>query len=129
MAERDSKGRFVKGNTPWLKGRKHTEKAKIKMSESQKGLKLGDKNPMWKGGKYSCKGYTLTKFGDKYSRLNRLVMSKHLGRELSKEEVVHHIDFDKSNNELSNLHLFENQSNHMDYHKFLKDIVRDNIYK
>lgn len=36
---------------------------------------------------------------------HRLVMSQHLGRELKKEEVVLHLDGDKSNNDLSNLML------------------------
>ena len=34
---------------------------------------------------------------------HRLVMEKHLGRRLSRNEVVHHIDGDKRNNDLSNL--------------------------
>ncbi len=40
-----------------------------------------------------------------YKFLHRKVMEGALGRELTKEDVVHHIDGDKSNNELENLHL------------------------
>lgn len=32
------------------------------------------------------------------------------------EEVIHHIDGDRSNNELSNLYVFRNHSEHMDFH-------------
>lgn len=40
-----------------------------------------------------------------YVRRHRLVMENHLGRYLEKKEVVHHIDGNKQNNELSNLEL------------------------
>ena len=43
-------------------------------------------------------------------------MEKHIGRELTKEEVVHHIDKDKSNNELDNLMLFPTQRAHVKFH-------------
>jgi hypothetical protein len=36
---------------------------------------------------------------------HRYVMEKHLGRELSSDEIVHHIDEDRSNNDLSNLQI------------------------
>lgn len=47
-----------------------------------------------------------------------LVMEKHLGRFLTKVEVVHHIDSNKLNNELYNLQLFPNKSEHMRWHTF-----------
>ena len=34
---------------------------------------------------------------------HRLNMEKHIGRYLEKDEVVHHIDFNKQNNDISNL--------------------------
>jgi len=33
------------------------------------------------------------------------------------EEVVHHIDGDRTNNELSNLYVFRNNGRHMDFHQ------------
>lgn len=36
-----------------------------------------------------------------------VVMEKHLGRYLYKDETVHHIDLDKNNNDLSNLQLMK----------------------
>lgn len=34
---------------------------------------------------------------------HRKIMSEHLGRKLRSDEIVHHIDGNKSNNEISNL--------------------------
>ena len=36
---------------------------------------------------------------------HRLIMEQHIGRSLEKNEVVHHVDGDKSNNHISNLRL------------------------
>lgn len=47
---------------------------------------------------------------------HRFIFEKHLGRKLTKEEVVHHIDGDKSNNKLANLMLFPNKSAHTKWH-------------
>ena len=46
---------------------------------------------------------------------HRLVMEKHIGRFLKKEEVVHHINNLKHDNRIENLQLFLNQSDHMKY--------------
>lgn len=35
--------------------------------------------------------------------LHRYLMEQHLGRKLSRNEIVHHIDGDRNNNEISNL--------------------------
>lgn len=40
---------------------------------------------------------------------HRYVMSRHIGRQLTKQETVHHIDGDRTNNELSNLELFSSR--------------------
>lgn len=56
---------------------------------------------------------------------HRLIMEKHLGRNMAKKEVVHHIDFDKYNNNINNLHLFENKSEHCKYHWFLINTVKE----
>jgi hypothetical protein len=47
----------------------------------------------------------------------RWVMEQHLGRELSPDEVIHHIDGDKTNDDLSNLQLMT-QSEHAKLHDF-----------
>lgn len=43
-----------------------------------------------------------------------------LGRPLDSDEVVHHIDFDRSNNDPTNLFVFPNESWHGGYHGYLK---------
>lgn len=53
---------------------------------------------------------------DGWVLLHRLVMSKHIGRPLRPEEVVHHINGDPSDNRLSNLMLFANSVAHLKYH-------------
>lgn len=46
----------------------------------------------------------------------RRVMAAHIGRSLTKEEVVHHIDGNCQNNALHNLVLFPNHSAHIRWH-------------
>jgi len=95
-------------------------------------FKKGKDNINWKGGKtISSQGYVYIykpyhPFCDKHGYIfeHRLVMEKKLGRYLTKDEAIHHIDFDKTNNNINNLHLFPNKSKHMRYHEFLKNCVR-----
>jgi len=42
-----------------------------------------------------------------------------IGRYLTEDEVVHHVDGNKSNNKISNLILFKNQSEHIKHHREL----------
>lgn len=55
-----------------------------------------------------------------YVYQHRLVMEKHIGRYLTPEEVVHHIDFDRKNNSIDNLMLFENDVEHHRHHAKLR---------
>lgn len=67
-----------------------------------------------------CKGYM---------QEHRLIMEQHLGRHLEPEEIVHHIDWDVSNNHIDNLHLFKNNSEHRKYHAFLRKSIIDELGK
>lgn len=49
-------------------------------------------------------------------------MEQHLGRKLLPGEIVHHIDRNRSNNQLSNLQLFASQKEHMQQHR--RDTLR-----
>lgn len=51
-----------------------------------------------------------------YIREHVFVMSEALGRPLRKGEVVHHIDNNPLNNDISNLMLFSSNAEHMAYH-------------
>jgi hypothetical protein len=78
-------------------------------------------NHFWKGGVIIDKsGYVLIKinghpFASKsgYVREHRLVMEQSLGRYLLPNEVVHHLDGNKQNNQLENLELFQSNSEHL----------------
>ena len=53
-----------------------------------------------------------TKHGS-YVAVHRLVMEEHLGRYLTPQEVVHHIDGNPANNNIENLELFSNNAEHL----------------
>ena len=90
-------------------------KDSIRIATEKRNFK-GKNNPAYKNGK------TITTQG--YIRLNiegrinehRYVMEKHLGRSLNEGEVIHHIDGNKLNNNINNLKLCKNQSEHSKIH-------------
>ncbi len=47
---------------------------------------------------------------------HRYVMAQHLGRLLTKGEIVHHINHDRTDNRLENLQLLESHSVHVKLH-------------
>ncbi|MAH50308.1 hypothetical protein CMI37_31090 [Candidatus Pacearchaeota archaeon] len=83
----------------------------------------GENHPNWKGGKtLRGKYYFIHSPTHPFHnarnevREHRLIMETKLGRYLSPEEVVHHLDLNSLNNDVSNLHLFKNQKEHAKYH-------------
>jgi len=86
-----------------------------------------DKHPQWKGGK------TITKYGyvwiqcpihpnnnHGYVWEHRLIVEKFIGRLLTREEVVHHLNEDKQDNRIENLMIFPNSKTHMAWHTKLR---------
>lgn len=47
---------------------------------------------------------------------HRYVMTKHLCRLLQSKEIVHHLDGNRVNNDIANLHLFPSQKRHCSFH-------------
>ena len=94
----------------WCKGKKLTKKHKKHLSVARKaviasGNMVGKNHPNWKGGKHhSHDGYYKVNTGANKQQYEHIViMEKHIGRKLLKNEVVHHIDFNPSNNKINNL--------------------------
>ena len=84
------------------------------------------KNPNWRGGRHKHEGYIEIYCPDHPNANKRkcvyehqLVMEQHIGRYIMPGEVVHHIDGNKSNNDISNLLLLTN-SEHIKLHNSLK---------
>ena len=108
---RDKKGRFVKGS----------QKPKNAYSWGTR-----EENPRWKGGVLlNHSGYILRSMKTHpncdirgYVFEHRLIMEKHLGRTLKESEVVHHINGDKTDNNIENLMLFSSHSEHMRHESF-----------
>lgn len=86
-----------------------------------KGRRFGADTRKWKGGRKKGKGgYVLVLSKDHpnadsqgYVPEHRLVAEQVLGRYLTKEEIVHHIDGNPTNNQPSNLEVFDSNGNHV----------------
>jgi hypothetical protein len=82
---------------------------------------LREERQGWKGGLKVVKGYEYLRTPDHphkskhggYVAVHRLVVEQHLGRYLTQEEVVDHIDGDTRNNNIENLRVFENNAEHL----------------
>lgn len=81
-----------------------------------RGSKSGDKNHQYKGGIRKRKdGYHIQRGSREKPLSHRVIAEKALGRKLSRGEVVHHINCDKSDNRPCNL-LICTQAYHMQLH-------------
>ena len=112
---------WQKGLGHWLQTHKSGHN---RMDYSKRKLPTRENHSNYKGGiKKITKDYLGIlrphhKFAiQRYVLLHRYRMELMLGRYLTEEEVVHHIDGDTFNNEESNLMLFANHSEHMTYER------------
>lgn len=84
----------------------------------------GSNNHRWTGGIKILKGGYVGIYkpehpycnSQKYVPEHRIVMENHLHRYLLPNEIVHHIDGNNKNNDISNLELMMNQSEHAKSH-------------
>ena len=145
---------FKKGNVPWNKGKtgykvkpsqiknnkiklawkmgkfkNAGEKISKKLKDIQRPYSSNEKNPNWKGGRWKEKnGYIVCNIGiNKKEREHRIIMGNFLGRKLTKNEFVHHIDGDKSNNDIDNLYLCSNSQHFKIY--WQQEQIIYNLYK
>ena len=65
--------------------------------------------------KKKLNGYKFIKVGTKFIAEHRLVAEQHLKRLLDSEETIHHLDYNKENNNPNNLMLFQNQKSHKSF--------------
>lgn len=85
------------------------------------GPPKGSRNPAWAGGRQVDKsGYILICVPDHpdadshgYVREHRLVMERMVGRRLTKQEVVHHVNGVRADNRPENLELFGSNGEHL----------------
>ena len=72
-------------------------------------------------------GYAFVKTEDGWYPEHKLVVEKFIGRKLKPNEVVHHIDENKLNNDISNLMVFQSQKEHAEFHNKTKRGITSNI--
>lgn len=123
------------GKTPWNKGTALSQEYRDKLSAAHQGNSLSPEHraaiaakmsaartaPI--GSKSYSHGYVLVKTSQEpdaprwgWQLEHRVVAAEMLGRPLDDEEVVHHLDHDKQNNDPANLYVFVSQSEHARHH-------------
>ena len=111
-------GSFKKGHKRGMTGKRHTPEAIAKIKKSNR-KKQGRKRIGTDGYIY-VKTYehpNLAKFGSgREIKEEVLAVEKYLGRYLDIKAVVHHINFNRTDNRLENLYIFKNPSEHTRFH-------------
>lgn len=127
-----------RGGGTGMRGYRHSEETKKiigeKSKQKWKSKEYREKIKAKHNGKRkrSINGYILIK---DYNHPNRnshndvlehvYVMSNHLDRPIAKGEIVHHIDGDRTNNDISNLYLYKNRSKHLKGHNSLLKLTKE----
>ncbi len=75
------------------------------LRQEQMRLRTRERHPNWKGG-LTQHGYLRSKRDGKEMLDHRAIMEAHLGRSLTEDENVHHINGNRADNHLENLELW-----------------------
>ncbi len=91
----------------------------------------GKNSPSYKNGtSLNDNGYLRYTCGpNKGKYVHKILFGHHLGRTLTLNEKVHHIDFDKLNNDFDNLYLCRDISNHSKLHKQVEILIMSTLGK
>ena len=74
-------------------------------------------------------GYVNIKLNGIWIKEHRYIVEQFIGRTLTKDEVVHHINEDKTDNRISNLMLFPNNKAHAHFHRQIRQFGMTNPRK
>lgn len=140
---------FKKGSSPWNKGTiglmHNCWKGKKFSEEHKNNISIGrirffknngpGSHPGWKGGiKIRREGYILIRRpkhpscdSQGYILEHRFICESYIGRYLTKEEVVHHINEIKNDNRICNLIVFINASAHTRFHSNPNNVKSEEI--
>ena len=105
------------------------------LSKIKSERQLNDKNHMWRGGrKINAKGHVLIlkrnhplADANGYVLEHRYIMYEHMGRKLNDDEVIHHINENKTDNRLENLQVMTRKEHTILHHKNKKRNIQTRI--
>lgn len=119
--------------TYWMaKSRKYcSQECAIKASRGRKGCPKpkGKLSPFYKGPILKHNGIWDYDEHGNFKPVHRMIVEKSIGRELRKNEIIHHIDGNQTNNNMSNLYLCSKAKHarlHQSIIKMLKPLMEDN---
>lgn len=97
------------------------QETKDKICKANSGKLKGENHSQWKGGEFQeTSGHWILWIDEMRYHRYRYVAEKYLQRKLTKDEVVHHINEDCSDDRPENLYLFANRGEHCRHH-FMKN--------
>jgi hypothetical protein len=80
---------------------------------------IKESHPNWKGGKTFSEGYIRSSIKENKKYIHRDIMENCIGRKLERNEIVHHINGDKTDNRIENLKIMT-RSEHIICHLWAK---------